>query len=45
MSSEPCAGLGQCRRPPRLPLLLITAAIMAIGLGTVYSATYDSTTA
>jgi hypothetical protein len=27
------------------PLLLITAAIMAIGLGTVYSATYDSTTA
>ena len=25
------------------PLLLITAAIMAIGLGTVYSATYDST--
>ncbi|MFN4326903.1 MAG: rod shape-determining protein RodA [Azonexus sp.] len=25
------------------PLLLITAAIMAVGLGTVYSATYDST--
>ena len=25
------------------PLLMITAAIMAIGLGTVYSATYDST--